>query len=108
MITRIVKLTFKEDKKDDFIEIWNSSRVLIQANPGCNFVEMMQSSEPENVFFTYSIWDSEDDLNAYRRSELFGKVWKKTKALFDDKPQAWTTKSHGFEGKLNKNPDEKD
>jgi heme-degrading monooxygenase HmoA len=40
--------------------------------------------------FTVSIWESEDDLNAYRNSELFENTWAKTKVLFNDKPEAWS------------------
>jgi heme-degrading monooxygenase HmoA len=42
------------------------------------------------VLFTYSLWESEADLNAYRHSELFEDTWKHTKALFADKPAAWS------------------
>ena len=44
-----------------------------------------------NVFFTLSFWENEEALNAYRDSELFKTTWAKTKILFSDKPQAWTT-----------------
>jgi len=37
---------------------------------------------------TYSHWDSEDYLNAYRKSEFFGSVWPKTKSLLVAKPHA--------------------
>ena len=100
MINRIVKMTFQEDKLEDFIKIWEGSRKKIAARDGCYFVEMMQSVEPRNICFTYSVWENEEALNAYRNSDLFKGVWKKTKALFDDKPQAWSTESHGFGGEL--------
>jgi heme-degrading monooxygenase HmoA len=90
MIKRIVKLTFQEDKTDDFIQIFEESKDKIRAMSGCQHVEMLRAVEPDNVFFTFSIWDSEVHLNAYRNSELFGSTWKKTKALFSDAPQAWT------------------
>lgn len=102
MITRFVKLTFKEDKIDDFINIWNESREKIAGFDGCNFVEMHQARVPENVCFTHSIWESEDALNAYRYSELFQKTWAKTKVLFDDRPEAWSLNTHGHEGSISK------
>ncbi len=102
MITRFVKLTFKEEKIDDFIAIWNESRKSIQAFDGCNFVEMHQARVPNNVCFTHSIWESEEALNAYRHSDLFKAVWAETKALFDDRPEAWSLNSHGHEGHINK------
>ena len=41
---------------------------------------------------TYSHWESEEALNKYRDSELFKSVWSFTKALFAEKPQAFSTK----------------
>ena len=108
MITRIVKLTFKEEHIPQFKAIWKESKEKIAAFEGCHFVEMLQSKSPENVCFTYSIWDDEDALNRYRHSELFTNTWAKTKVLFDDKPQAWSTESRGFEGYLKKDKHEKD
>ena len=90
MIKRIVKLTFQEDKTDDFIQIFEESKDEIRAMSGCQHVEMLRAVVPDNVFFTFSVWDSENHLNAYRDSELFGLTWKKTKALFSEKPEAWT------------------
>jgi heme-degrading monooxygenase HmoA len=42
------------------------------------------------VFFTYSYWETEQDLENYRNSELFDTVWSFTKKLFNDKPEAWS------------------
>jgi heme-degrading monooxygenase HmoA len=102
MITRFVKLTFKEGKIEDFINIWNESREKIAQFQGCNFVEMHQAIYPENVCFTHSIWENEYALNEYRHSELFQKTWAKTKVLFDDRPEAWSLNTHGHEGNINK------
>jgi len=107
MITRIVKLTFKEEHISKFKDIWNQSRAKIAGFEGCHFVEMLQSKHSDNICFTYSIWDSEDALNYYRHSELFKNTWAKTKVLFDDKPEAWSTESRGFEGQLKKENNEK-
>lgn len=102
MITRFVKLTFTQEHIEDFIQIWQDSREKIAAFEGCHFVEMHQARVPANVCFTHSIWDSEEALNVYRHSELFGKTWARTKVLFSDKPEAWTLDTHGFEGSLTK------
>lgn len=95
MITRIVKLTFQKEKVDDFKEIWENSKDKIASVDGCRFVEMFQAREPSNICFTHSIWESENDLNAYRHSDLFAVTWAKTKVLFSEKPEAWSLDSHG-------------
>lgn len=90
MIKRIVKLTFQEDKVEDFIQIFEESKNKIRQFPGCQHLELWHARQPSNVFFTYSYWDSEDDLNNYRYSDLFRATWAKTKILFADKPEAWS------------------
>ncbi len=87
---RLVKLTFKEDKIDDFLAIFEESSPKIRAFPGCNHVELWRSKTPSNVLFTFSLWESEEALHAYRHSDLFEAVWAKTKVLFDGKPEAWS------------------
>ena len=42
------------------------------------------------MFFTYSYWEAQENLDSYRQSDLFKNVWAKTKILFNDKPQAWS------------------
>ncbi len=90
MIKRIVKMSFHPDKVEDFKAIFKTNWKLIAGFKGCSHVELLQDKIHLNIFFTYSIWENENDLNAYRDSELFEKVWSSTKVLFNDKPQAWS------------------
>ena len=90
MIKRIVKLTFQEDKTDDFIEIFETSKSKIRNFEGCHHVELLRAQSPANIFFTFSIWENEVALEKYRHSELFRSTWSKTKVLFSDKPAAWS------------------
>lgn len=90
MIKRIVKLTFREDETETFQKIFESKKNMIRAREGCLHLELWRDVKTPNVFFTYSFWKSESDLNAYRHSDLFKATWKKTKALFADKPEAWS------------------
>lgn len=82
MITRIVKLTFEPQNVDEFQAIFNRSSGLIQAFEGCQGVRLMRDLENTSIFFTISIWDSEAQLNRYRKSELFIATWASTKKLF--------------------------
>lgn len=90
MIKRIVKLTFQAAAIEAFEKIFEESKNKIKAREGCHHVELLQVREMPNVFFTFSIWENEEALDAYRHSELFVHTWAKTKALFSDKPAAWT------------------
>ena len=95
MIKRIVKLTFQPGSVDDFIAIFRESQGLIVGFPGCRHVELLRCTQPDNVFFTYSFWEDEAALEYYRQSELFRSTWARTKALFADKPQAWSVVEWG-------------
>ncbi|SMG38390.1 Quinol monooxygenase YgiN [Marivirga sericea] len=88
MIIRIVKMTFQENKTASFIKIFEENKEAIRHQPGCLHLELWQDKNQPHIFSTYSLWKSEDDLNQYRHSETFGKVWPATKALFAAKPIA--------------------
>ena len=90
MLIRIVKMSFKIDKADDFLTIFNTNKKKIRNTKGCTFLALYQDKTIKNQFFTYSYWDTEQDLENYRNSDLFKKVWAKTKLLFNDKPKAWS------------------
>jgi quinol monooxygenase YgiN len=54
---------------------------------------LLQDENDKNIFFTYSIWENDEALQAYRNSELFETTWAKTKILFAGKPEAWSTRA---------------
>ncbi|MDC0015402.1 antibiotic biosynthesis monooxygenase [Flavobacteriales bacterium] len=91
MLIRIVKLTIHPDKIDEFKSIYEAHMELIKGMEGCEKLELLQEKgRYSNVVMTYSYWQSEDNLEAYRDSELFLKVWKTVKSLFCAKPEAWS------------------
>lgn len=90
MITRIVKMTFRPDATNDFLEVFNANKARIAGFEGCRSLQLLNESGRPEVFFTLSTWDSEDALNKYRKSDLFAATWAKTKVLFGEKPEAWT------------------
>lgn len=92
MIKRIVKMTFRPEGLEPFVrEVFEQSKEQIRAFPGCRHMELLQYNFDSNVLFTLSIWDDEDALDRYRRSELFQSTWERTKALFAQKAEAWST-----------------
>lgn len=89
MIERIVKLPIdpKGDNGLEFEALFNRYKQQIAAAPGCTEVRLLRS---QSHYFTYSYWESEDALNQYRFSPVFGEVWPQTKALFYGQAEAWT------------------
>jgi len=90
MLIRIVKMSFYPEKITEFLDIFHQNKEQIRNFNGNTFLELYRDKGNKSVFFTYSIWKSENDLENYRKSELFNQVWTRTKALFNDKPQAWS------------------
>jgi len=90
MFVRIVKMTFEADKIDLFLSVFNQNKEKIRASKGCELLELYRDKTNPNIFFTYSYWREEQDLENYRNADLFKEVWAKTKALFSDKPEAWS------------------
>ncbi len=90
MIIRIVKMQFRPEEVDSFLEFFEGRRPLIRGFEGCRHLELWQDQGDPSTFFTYSHWESEDHLNAYRRSEFFDATWRATKEKFARKPEAWT------------------
>lgn len=90
MFVRIVKMSFDENQIEAFLENFHSNKNKIRNFEGCQFLELYRDKDNTNVFFTYSYWNSEADLNNYRQSELFKGVWATTKAMFNAKPEAWS------------------
>jgi heme-degrading monooxygenase HmoA len=90
MIIRIVKMTFIESEILHFLDLFEQSKIQIRNMPGCSHLELLRDVNQPSVFFTYSIWNSENDLNNYRKSTLFNNVWAQTKIKFAQKPEAWS------------------
>ncbi len=90
MIVRIVQMTFEPANVAAFLQLFEERKERIRHFEGCTHLELWQDAHNENIFFTYSMWQSEEHLNHYRFSELFKDTWARTKALFAAKPQAWS------------------
>ncbi len=90
MFVRIVKMSFHKEHITAFLENFELMKTKIRNANGNRFLELYQDKNDARIFFTYSYWETEDDLENYRRSELFYDVWTFTKKLFNAKPEAWS------------------
>ncbi|NMH23961.1 putative quinol monooxygenase [Flavobacterium solisilvae] len=90
MFIRIVKMSFHEENIPKFMENFNLIKEKIRNSPGNRYLELYQDKNNPEIFFTYSFWETEEDLENYRKSALFDEVWTFTKKLFNDKPEAWS------------------
>jgi heme-degrading monooxygenase HmoA len=90
MFVRIVKMSFHAKHIPEFLTIFEEKKQFIRNSEGCKLLELYQDKTNSEIFFTYSYWDDEQDLENYRNSELFKTVWAKTKVFFNNKPEAWS------------------
>ena len=90
-LQRIVKMTFKKEHCKEFEDFFDEIKNQVGNQPGCSGVKLLKDISGSGIYFTYSNWENETSLNAYRDTELFKMVWPNVKAWFADKPDAWST-----------------
>lgn len=90
MFVRIVKMVFREDNVAEFLQNFNAVKEQIRNVTGCRLLELYRDKDNPELFFTYSYWEREEDLEHYRDSALFKGVWAATKPLFAEKAEAWS------------------
>jgi heme-degrading monooxygenase HmoA len=83
-------MTFSPEKVSEFTEMFEERKPIIRSFRGCEHLELWQDTKDPNVFFTYSKWQSEKDLDHYRFSEFFKDTWIRAKGNFSAKAEAWS------------------
>jgi len=99
MLIRIVKLTFQENKINEFLKFFDGIKEQVNSFPGCQGMKLIQGIENPCIIMTYSHWNGQEDLENYRTSETFGKIWPTIKPWFSEKPEAWSMETY-FDGFL--------
>lgn len=92
---------FSESSEMDFVQVFEQSVGKIMEFQGCHQVILLKNMNDSNSMMTYSIWETDEDLQNYRNSEFFKNTWKKTKSLFEKKAEAWSMKD--YKANLNSN-----
>ena len=85
MIRRIVKMTFHPEKVDTFLKVYKANWHKIRNFEGCTHMELLQDENDPSVFFTFTIWESNEHLTRYRKSEVFATIWSATKLNFRER-----------------------
>lgn len=87
---RIVKMSFVPERVPEFLALFEERKTMIRAQQGCTHLELLKDIDQDHIYFTYSHWDGPEYLEQYRQSAFFADTWARTKALFQDKAQAWS------------------
>jgi quinol monooxygenase YgiN len=85
-------MTFMESRIDDFMDLEKSICRDIRRFKGCRHLEILQDIHNRCVFFSYSHWESESDLEDYRRADFFKETWATLCRWFREAPETWTLK----------------
>lgn len=83
-------MSFRAAEVEQFTRLYHAARPTILAQPGCQSVILVQDIERPTVFVTWSVWDDEAALEAYRTSAFFQDFWPNVRALFDAPPRVQT------------------
>lgn len=86
----MVKMTIEESRSKNFKKFTDSIADSIKEFEGCMHLKILQEIHKDNIFFSYSIWKTEKNLNAYRSSEFFKATWSKAKTFFCMPAEAWS------------------
>lgn len=90
MLVRVVKMKFEAQHLSAFLAHFEMVKWEVAQFSGCQGMQLLQDKNDHCLIFTYSIWQSEQDLNNYRHSELFASIWPKIKPWFAQKAEAWS------------------
>ncbi len=90
MILRIVRMDFHPENLSHFHRLFDAHKSAIRQVEGCMHLELHADPDHPQVRYTYSHWQSQAALDAYRQSPLFGIIWPQTKRLFASKAQAFS------------------
>jgi heme oxygenase (mycobilin-producing) len=90
MLIRIVRMHFTEAGVEEFLEIFNAHREAIRNFPGCTHLQLLKDADEPFCYVTLSHWQSEANLEEYRKSALFSNVWGRVKSLFSARSLAFS------------------
>lgn len=90
MIVRVVKMQFDLNFIEEFKILFTEVKPKISNFEGCLGVKLLQHETDLSVFFTISEWRRADNLENYRKSDLFIETWAKVKPNFSAKAEAWS------------------
>ena len=88
MLIRIVRMTFRPDAVDVFLDHFDRAAPQIRRFEGCEHLELWADARFPNCCTTCSHWTDADALAAYRQGTLFRTTWDAVKPLFAAPPEA--------------------
>ncbi|ACF14489.1 Antibiotic biosynthesis monooxygenase [Chloroherpeton thalassium ATCC 35110] len=88
MIIRLVKMSFQPQESTRFLSLYKQVHPKILSFPGCVSVELLHEVHDEHAYTTYSLWQNNDALEAYRQSDFFKATWTEVRKMLRSKTLA--------------------
>lgn len=88
MILRVVGLPVRSESETQLLNAFHAAYPRIRALPGCHYLALLRSREPDPGYLTVSLWTSAQALDAYRKSPLFAEIWPQIRATLGAEPWA--------------------
>ncbi len=87
MYVRIVSLTIKEGKMDEYREAYSNDVIpTVQAHKGSRFVHLLEGRENPNEALSITAWDTKEDLEKHLAHKDFERLDPKFSPFYDKEP----------------------
>ncbi len=90
MILRVVKMKVDTNKVELFERFMNNLREEKLNLDGCLHFDYFHEKGNLNIYYSYTIWESDKHFRVYKKSDLFKEVTSTLNALCQIEPMAWT------------------
>jgi len=81
-IVRLISVTVKNDQVKQAVELWkNHCAPLMIKQPGCLSEKLLECVDAPGEFISYSEWDSQQNIDKYRKSEAHAEIQKHARGL---------------------------
>jgi len=88
MLVRIVRMSFRENRVADFLDVYDEIATTIRSFSGCRHIELWKDADAPAAYTTYTLWTNNEALQTYRESSLFRETWAKIKPMFESPASA--------------------
>jgi len=81
-IVRLISVTVKNDQVKQAVDLWkNHCAPLMIKQPGCLSEKLLECVDAPGEFISYSEWDSQQNIDKYRKSEAHAEIQKHARGL---------------------------
>jgi heme-degrading monooxygenase HmoA len=81
-IVRLIYVTVKEDQIKQAVDLWkNHCAPLMIKQPGCLSEKLLECIDAPGEFISYSEWDSQENIDRYRKSEAHAEIQRHARGL---------------------------